>query len=82
MDLPKISIIFPIYKKSKYLENNVQKILEDPYPNDLKEIIISIDSPEDDFLNKLMELKNKYKSITLVISKRKEGKKFLQLMMQ
>ena len=74
MDLPKISIIFPIYKKSKYLENNVQKILEDPYPNDLKEIIISIDSPEDDFLNKLMELKNKYKSITLVISKERRGK--------
>jgi|GEM_PF-1738279 len=74
MDLPKISIIFPIYKKSKYLENNIQKILEDPYPNDLKEIIISIDSPEDDFLNKLMELKNKYKSITLVISKERRGK--------
>jgi cellulose synthase/poly-beta-1,6-N-acetylglucosamine synthase-like glycosyltransferase len=74
MDLPKISIIFPIYKKSKYLENNIQKILEDPYPNDLKEIIISIDSPEDDFLNKLIELKNKYKNITLVISKERRGK--------
>jgi len=74
MDLPKISIIFPIYKKSKYLENNIKKILEDPYPNNLKEIIISIDSPEDDFLNKLMELKNKYKNITLVISKDRRGK--------
>ena len=74
MDLPKISIIFPIYKKSKYLENNIQKILEDSYPNDLKEIIISIDSPENDFLNKLMELKNKYKNITLVISKERRGK--------
>jgi len=74
MDLPKISIIFPIYKKSKYLENNIQKILEDPYPNNLKEIIISIDSPEDDFLNKLMELKSKYKNITLVISKDRRGK--------
>jgi cellulose synthase/poly-beta-1,6-N-acetylglucosamine synthase-like glycosyltransferase len=74
MDLPKISIIFPIYKKSKYLEINIQKILEDPYPNNLKEIIISIDSPEDDFLNKLMELKNKYKNITLVISKDRRGK--------
>jgi cellulose synthase/poly-beta-1,6-N-acetylglucosamine synthase-like glycosyltransferase len=74
MDLPKISIIFPIYKKSKYLENNIQKILEDPYPNNLKEIIISIDSPEDDFLNKLMEIKNKYKNITLVISKDRRGK--------
>jgi len=74
MDLPKISIIFPIYKKSKYLEINIQKILEDPYPNDLKEIIISIDSPEGDFLNKLIELKNKYKNITLVISKDRRGK--------
>ncbi|MFP3316989.1 MAG: glycosyltransferase family 2 protein [Candidatus Nanopusillus sp.] len=74
MDLPKISIIFPIYKKSKYLETNIQKILKDPYPNNLKEIIISIDSPEDDFLNKLMELKNKYKNITLVISKDRRGK--------
>ncbi|MFP3166955.1 MAG: glycosyltransferase family 2 protein [Candidatus Nanopusillus sp.] len=74
MDLPKISIIFPIYKKSKYLKNNIQKILEDPYPNDLKEIIISIDSPEDDFLNKLIELKNKYKNITLIISKERRGK--------
>jgi len=74
MDLPKISIIFPIYKKSKHLENNIKKILEDPYPNDLKEIIISIDSPEDDFLNKLMELKSKYKNITLVISKERRGK--------
>jgi cellulose synthase/poly-beta-1,6-N-acetylglucosamine synthase-like glycosyltransferase len=74
MDLPKISIIFPIYKKSKYLEDNIQRILEDPYPNDLKEIIISIDSPEDDFLNKLMELKNKYKNTTLVISKDRRGK--------
>jgi len=74
MDLPKISIIFPIYKKSKYLENNIQKILEDPYPNNLKEIIISIDSPEDDFLNKLMEIKNKYKNITLIISKDRRGK--------
>jgi cellulose synthase/poly-beta-1,6-N-acetylglucosamine synthase-like glycosyltransferase len=74
MDLPKISIIFPIYKKSKYLENNIQKILKDPYPNDLKEIIISIDSPKDDFLNKLIELKNKYKNITLVISKERRGK--------
>ncbi|MFP3131936.1 MAG: glycosyltransferase family 2 protein [Candidatus Nanopusillus sp.] len=74
MDLPKISIIFPIYKKSKYLETNIQKILKDPYPNNLKEIIISIDSPEDDFLNKLMELKNKYRNITLVISKDRRGK--------
>jgi len=74
MDLPKISIIFPIYKKSKYLETNIQKILKDPYPNNLKEIIISIDSPEDDFLNKLMELKNKYSNITLVISKDRRGK--------
>jgi len=74
MDLPKISIIFPIYKKSKYLETNIQKILKDPYPNNLKEIIISIDSPEDDFLNKLMELKNKYGNITLVISKDRRGK--------
>jgi len=74
MDLPKISIIFPIYKKSKYLEINIRKILEDPYPNDLKEIIISIDSPEGDFLNKLIELKNKYKNITLVISKDRRGK--------
>jgi len=74
MDLPKVSIIFPIYKKSKYLENNIQKILEDPYPNDLKEIIISIDSPEDDFLNKLLELKNKYKNIILIISKDRRGK--------
>jgi len=74
MDLPKISIIFPIYKRSKYLENNIQKILEDPYPNDLKEIIISIDSPEDDFLNKLLELKNKYKNIILIISKDRRGK--------
>ncbi|MFZ8801320.1 MAG: glycosyltransferase [Candidatus Nanopusillus sp.] len=74
MDLPKVSIIFPIYKRSKYLENNIQKILEDPYPNDLKEIIISIDSPEDDFLNKLLELKNKYKNIILIISKDRRGK--------
>ena len=74
MDLPKISIIFPIYKKSKYLETNIQKILKDPYPNNLKEIIISIDSPEDYFLNKLMELKNKYSNITLVISKDRRGK--------
>ena len=74
MDLPKISIIFPIYKKSKYLETNIQKILKDPYPNNLKEIIISIDSPENDFLNKLMELKNKYRNITLVISKDRRGK--------
>jgi cellulose synthase/poly-beta-1,6-N-acetylglucosamine synthase-like glycosyltransferase len=74
MELPKISIIFPIYKKSKYLEINIQKLLGDPYPNDLKEIIISIDSPEGDFLNKLIELKNKYKNITLVISKDRRGK--------
>ena len=74
MDLPKISIIFPIYKKSKYLQTNIEKILKDPYPNNLKEIIISIDSPEDYFLNKLMELKNKYSNITLVISKDRRGK--------
>ncbi|BFI73131.1 hypothetical protein YN1_1180 [Nanoarchaeota archaeon] len=75
MNLTKISFIFPIYKESKYVEENIKKILDDPYPNNLKEIILTVDVPKEDFLNKLKEIKEKYKeNIKIVISKERRGK--------
>ncbi len=71
--LPKITFIFPIYKKSEYLIHNIQKILEDKYPSELKEIIISIDMPEEDFKKALDILKN-FKNVKIVISYVRRGK--------
>ena len=75
MNLPRISFIFPIYKESSYVEENIKKILDDPYPNNLKEIILTVDAPTEDFLNKLKEMKEKYKdNIKIIISKERRGK--------
>jgi cellulose synthase/poly-beta-1,6-N-acetylglucosamine synthase-like glycosyltransferase len=75
MNLDKISLIFPIYKNAPYLEENIRKILEDDYPNNLKEIILTVDAPTEEFLNKLKEIKEKYKNnIKIILSRERRGK--------
>ncbi|MEM1782805.1 MAG: glycosyltransferase family 2 protein [Nanopusillaceae archaeon] len=70
--IKKYSFIFPVYKKGNIIEN-ILKILEDPYPSELKEIIISVDCPTEEFLNKLrnfMHLEN----VKIIISSERRGK--------
>lgn len=73
MNQVKISFIFPIYKESKYLIENIKKILEDPYPSNKKEIIIAVDSPTEEFLNEILQLRH-FTNVKLLISKERRGK--------
>lgn len=71
--MKKISFIFPIYKESPYLFENISKILSDPYPSELKEIIIAVDCPTEGFLEKLKEIRS-LKNVKLFISPERRGK--------
>jgi len=71
--MKKISFIFPIYKESPYLLENISKILSDPYPSELKEIIIAVDCPTEEFLEKLKEIRH-FKNVKLLISSERRGK--------
>jgi len=71
--MKKISFIFPIYKESPYLLENISKILSDPYPSELKEIIVVVDCPTEEFLEKLKEIRH-LKNLKLLISSERRGK--------
>ncbi|RIB35137.1 MAG: hypothetical protein BXU00_02975 [Candidatus Nanoclepta minutus] len=71
--MKKVSFIFPIYKESPYVLENISKILSDPYPSELKEIIIAVDCPTEEFLEKLKEIKH-LKNVKLLISSERRGK--------
>jgi len=71
--MKKISFIFPIYKESPYLLENISKILSDPYPSELKEIIIVVDCPTEEFLEKLKEIRH-LNNLKLLISSERRGK--------
>jgi len=68
--MEKVSIIFPIYKEGKVVEN-ILKLLNDPYPN--KEFIVTVDCPTEDFIKKLEELK-KLENVKIIISQERRGK--------
>ncbi|BBL45705.1 glycosyltransferase AglE [Nanobdella aerobiophila] len=74
MDNYKLSFIFPIYKESQLLEENIEKIMNDPYPNELKEIIVTIDVPTDRFMETIRRIKDKYNNIKFIISRERRGK--------
>jgi len=71
--MKKVSFIFPIYKESPYLLENISKILSDPYPSELKEIIVVVDCPTEEFLEKLKEIRH-LKNLKLLISSERRGK--------
>jgi len=71
--MKKVSFIFPIYKESPYLLENISKILSDPYPSELKEIIVAVDCPTEEFLEKLKELRH-LENLKLLISSERRGK--------
>ncbi|MGC9079638.1 MAG: glycosyltransferase [Nanopusillaceae archaeon] len=70
----KVSFIFPIYKDSEAIEDNIKRIFEDNYPNDLKEIIVAVDVPTENFMEKIKKIKSKYKNVKFIISKERRGK--------
>jgi len=71
--MKKVSFIFPIYKESPYLLENISKILSDPYPSKLKEIIVAVDCPTEEFLEKLKEIRH-LENVKLLISSERRGK--------
>ncbi|MEM1687937.1 MAG: glycosyltransferase family 2 protein [Nanopusillaceae archaeon] len=69
---PKYSFIFPVYKEGDIVKN-ILKIIEDPYPSELKEIIISVDCPTEEFLNKIKNFIH-LENFKLIISSERRGK--------
>lgn len=69
---PKLSFIFPVYKDGNVVENII-KIIKDPYPDELKEFIISVDMPTKEFLEKIKKIAE-LKNIKIIVSSERRGK--------
>lgn len=69
--MEEISVIVPFYNEQKYLENSVQRLLDESI---FKSIILVNDCSDDDSLEVAKKLENKNKIISLISTKKNLGK--------
>lgn len=71
---PKVSIIMPVYKTERYIEETIQSVLKQSYPN--IELICINDNTPDGAFEICKEYQKKYAWIRLIENKENQGQEF------